>query len=88
MSKSKHSEAQIGALKQMGAGQRDPVYCATVLLDMLEKPARLRPTASRWRLQTGRGPIFSFKIRVIAFFVATIASSIDELFSTISSQSL
>jgi Fic family protein len=31
-------------VKQMGDAKRDRVYCATALLDILEEPARLKPT--------------------------------------------
>ena len=34
-------------VKRMGDAKRDRVYCASSLLDILEEPARLRPTDSK-----------------------------------------
>jgi Fic family protein len=36
-----------GIVKRVGDAKRDRVYCATALLDILEEPARLKPTDNR-----------------------------------------
>ena len=35
---------RLGIVKQSGDAKRDRVYCAKALLDILEEPARLKPT--------------------------------------------
>jgi DNA-binding transcriptional regulator YhcF (GntR family) len=34
-------------VKRVGDAKRDRVYCATALLDILEKPARLKPAVNK-----------------------------------------
>jgi Zn-dependent membrane protease YugP len=38
---------RTGIVKQLGAANRDRVYCAAALLDSLEEPGRLKPTAEK-----------------------------------------
>ena len=38
---------RAGMVKRVGDAKRDRVYCAGALLDILEEPARLKPTAER-----------------------------------------